>query len=522
MSRRAISFKNERLPELRAAVIELSQPEHEDRAPEAVLEGLAGRFPALGKGLVELMTRDPSLRVHEQAALLVYFAARFGSDKLKTRVLEAARASMLEALHDPTVPDERKYALGPILAAAGHTLGDDEFAACFQDYEGTAERQSRESLTALLDVPEQVDAVLSFTGFAGGDQPLEEKQIIEGFERALETLLHNAPVGAVLACSLAAIAREKGVGIEPALAALEVVARTRTPRALWYLGELARWPDMGDIGERARTLVKASSGPKSAQRTGAFSHGLVSAPDGEGARDLVLFYRTAEGTLDGLAIVLDEKGIKDTFMAFGDGLSLEAQAWERFDSWSPCDLAFARDLVSHAFSLHESSRRPVPGRFLVYRPFLGEAPIVANSRKPELGAYALETIVPGAALVQGSEALAEHEVWGELGTTSIAAYAFVTSRKRRRLDDFIHEVVRPEKAILARRLAEALEIEARAGRARKPENRLAARVYLALETGLVALDKIPYVRALARVALDHVEKNVKKGFRSESEATAAS
>src|SRR5581483_10670545 len=344
------------LPALREALIELAGPEGEDRSPDETLDRLAERFPAVGRGLVELMARDPSLRVSEQAALLLFFTARFAPGRLRGRVLGSCQVDLLEAMRDASVSDERKYTMGPLLAALGARLSDEEYAACFSDFEGTVERLSRDGMTSLLDVPEQVEALLGFHGLLGaeGDGPAEAT-LIEALERAVETLLHNAQVGSVLVAVTAAICREHGLALEPALQAIDLAARTKTPRAAWYLGELARWPAAGDVGERARGHVHDARSaeakaldPRPAltagrpQPTGAFSHGLVSALDGEGSRDVVLFFRTNEGTLDGLALLLNERnGIQDAFTSFGDGDDLERQARARYGAWAPCDVAFA-------------------------------------------------------------------------------------------------------------------------------------------------------------------------------------
>lgn len=506
-------------------MLDLAGPEGEDRSPDEVLSRLTDRFPAVGRGLVELMARDPSLRVSEQAALLLFFTARFAPARLRTKALGSCSVDLLDAMKDPAVPDERKYTMGPLLATLGHQIPDDEYAACFKDFDGTVERLSRDGMTSLLDIPEQLEALLSFHGLLASPGPdttddLSESALIEALERAIETLLHNAQVGAALVTVSAAVCRERGLAIESALTALDLVGRSKTPRAAWYLGELARWPGMGEVGERARALAEGL-GAGRAQPVGAFSHGLVSALDGEGSRDVVLFFRTAEGTLDGVAMLLNERtGVHDVFASFGDGDDLEKQARDRFSAWAPCDLGYARELLADALATHERTGRPVPGRLLLYRPYFGEAPILPAAKKPELGAYALETIVPDRSIVVGSEALADHEVYGDLGSTSDAAYAYARSRKRRTLEGFLRDVVVPERAVLLSRMATALEIEARAGRARRPKNRLAAKTYLAIESELLPLDEVPYVRAVARRALTAVERNVRKGFKSQAEVSA--
>jgi hypothetical protein len=521
-------WSKELLPDLRQALVELAQPDAAQDSPDDTLERLTGRFPSVGRGLVELMARDPSKRVSEQAALLLYYAARLAPARLRSRVVGAMTIDLLEAMRDPTVTDERKYSIGPMLAEVGQELPDDDYASCFQDFGGTVERLTRESMTTLLDSPEQVEALIAFRPLVGEVDPdagdaEAARAIEEALDTAVETLLHNAPVGAVLACTLAATARERGVATEAALAALDLVANTATHRAAWYLAELGRWPAGGEIGERARALATRAGMPAGkAQRTPPFSHGLVSAIDGEGSRDVIAFFRSSDGTLDALVLLMNERlGLLDVFLSFGDGVELEQQARERYGSWAPCDVAFARELLADAFATHEKTGRPVPGRLLLARPLLREEPVPVHARACELGAYAFETCAPEPGLAAGSQALAEHEVYGDLGSTSDAAYAFVRSRRRRRVEDFLREVVLPERGVLMARFGAALEIEARAGRARTPANRLAARTFVALESSVVPFLEVPYVRAVARRALQAVERNVRKGFRSQAEASAA-
>ena len=68
----------------------------------------------------------------------------------------------------------------------------------------------------------------------------------------------------------------------------------------------------------------------------------------------------------------------------------------------------------------------------------------------------------------------------------------------------------------------ALEIAALAGRARAPENAMAARLWLALSESVVPFAAIPYVRQLARLALPRIAMNLDMGYKSQRQANRAS
>ena len=82
-------------------------------------------------------------------------------------------------------------------------------------------------------------------------------------------------------------------------------------------------------------------------------------------------------------------------------------------------------------------------------------------------------------------------------------------------------VAAKEKDLLVRRVAANLEVEARAGRAQRPVNRLASRVWLALSEGVVPYEAIPYVRALAADSVQSIATNLRRGFNSQAEADEA-
>jgi hypothetical protein len=466
-----------------------------------------------------LATQDPSI-----------------SPSVRRRTTEMAEEILAQGLKDPNVSDERKYSLGPVLALLGHELSRKDYEACFRDFDGVAEKLSREHMTQIPDTLEHLETSLRMAGLInhGSDGPCSDEALLKALAVAAETAKHNPNVGVTLLAVTAAIAHEQGKSGEVwALpTALEIIADTRTERAAWLLGEIGRLPGMGQLGEHARSLAedmrKVGVIPRG-PTVGEFSHGLVSGLDGAGSQNLSLFFKTEEGGLHSLVLLVnDQVGIKDAFGVFDEATDLEEGIRAQGLTLAPCDVALARELVGDALVRHEKAGRPLPGRFLLYRAFLGQEPIPAQERRPQIGAYMLETVVPGPEIVEGSEELMDHPLYSDLGCVSDEAYEFVSEARRKTgrkaktshqiLERYTQTVAIKEKHVLAHRLAVNLEVEARAGRAQKPVNRLAARTWLALTENIVPFHEIPYVQALCRQSMSAIKMNLKHGYRNQREA----
>jgi hypothetical protein len=124
-----------------------------------------------------------------------------------------------------------------------------------------------------------------------------------------------------------------------------------------------------------------------------------------------------------------------------------------------------------------------------------------------------------------------HPVYGEFWVSSDRAYQNLTAlglargRLTRQLKEKayaeIERLAIADRAALASRLAANLEIEARAGRANRPLTRLAARTWLAMQQDVVPFEKIPYVQALCRRAVEAITSNLRQGFKNQTEANEA-
>jgi hypothetical protein len=125
-------------------------------------------------------------------------------------------------------------------------------------------------------------------------------------------------------------------------------------------------------------------------------------------------------------------------------------------------------VVADALAVHEESGRPFPGRFLLYRHYLGAEPLSARRREPNLGTYMTETIVRGPQLVEGTELAFETPIYGGLWSGSDESYEFVRrfpppgrAKKRRgpaalsmpesAFEEFVAKVASKERQALARR-----------------------------------------------------------------------
>jgi hypothetical protein len=109
------------------------------------------------------------------------------------------------------------------------------------------------------------------------------------------------------------------------------------------------------------------------------------------------------------------------------------------------------------------------------------------------------------------------------------AYDFLapmTSRRSNRLpksqfETFVREIAAQDKGVLLSRLAATLEVEAWAGRARNPLNKIAARTWLGLREEVLPFHEVPYVRRLAEASVSMVLDDLRLGFTNQADAHEA-
>jgi hypothetical protein len=428
----------------------------------------------------------------------------------------------------------------PLLAACGVNLAEDEFQPRFRDFGAVLRTQAIACMKDMSPTAESIELSLHQAGLIEIDTPPDPSkadfQFAFGFGAGL--IEHNPEAGAIYLPVAAAIAAEHGKATQAALDALVKTREVATPAAAWELSELATWPGLGPVGAKAGELaaeLRAAGVDPAIYIPRDFSHGSVSGVDGVGSRSLMLFFRTPEGGMDSMIFLLnDEIGIKNAWSIFDDAAGMDEEAQEKTDVISaPIGLPPARELIGDALALHRERGISPPGRMLLYRPYLGSAPLRIERRRPHLGAYALEIVARGPELAAGSERLCNENAWMGFWFAGDAAYEFVRThldaieRAPRGaipsdlLDRFIQEVAIGERDRLLSRMAANLEVEAWAGRAGRPTNRLAARTWLVLSESLQPFHEVPYVLGLAFRAIHIIALNVGMGYRNQQEANEA-
>ncbi len=512
--------------------IEEAQPI--DALRKVVLEG---RDP--GGDLAWLAAYDPDEEMSSGAITLLHMVREevLDSAVLVNRVVEAASPILIEATRDPAVSDERKYKLAAIFNLMGGTKSPEEFRALFKDFEATANHFNKEAAALINDQPENVERSLQVAGLLSGakEQVLSAEHLKDALLLGLSLFERNKTAAAAILGAVVAIAIEHGKQDDEMLLVLEGIAQSGSERAAWCLDELGRWPSAGKVGEKARELaarMKSEGVQPKATILSEFSRGMVSGIDGSGSRSVSLFFRTPEGGLDALLLLLnDGVGMKYAIGQFEDADDLFDQfsASEEEVIYAPCAVAFARELVADTWAFHEELGKPLPGRFFIYRPYLGQEPIVPRRRKPNLGAYMLEAMTPSLELFEGSEELPKYRAYEQLWFSSDAAYRLLdelTADGKRELrtkqfDEYIEKVAPLERELLLSRMAANLEVESLAGRATKAVNRLAARTWLGLSEDVMPIHKVPFVRALGLLSAQAILTNLRMGHRTQAEANAA-
>jgi len=470
--------------------------------------------------------------------LLRILKAEVVSPAIAAAAGKSAVPVLLQALRDPSLPDDRKLALPALCSLAGCELSRDEASACFKDFEGAMKRSMIEVTSAHSDQP---DGILKFLfGLhlvdVGEDDAAPSQEALEtGIACCTATRDANPSLSASALGVLVAIAAENNFHSDHLDAALDALAAIRSERASWCLAELGRWPALGALGAKARALAARLAAEGVAPRfnlLAEFSHGSVSAVDGAGMRSLTLFFRTPEGSLDAALFLLsDDRGVKAVTYLPEEGSGLEEQLRGAPGGlpFAPCTLDFARDLVADAWAVQEERGGILPSQLFLVRPHLGSDAIVPRHRTPDLAAYALEAMARSQDLARDSLRLLNLPQYGSLYFSSDAAYDFLSGVApkrggrvpRKHLETFAREIAIQERGLLLARMAANLEVESLAGRADQPLNRLAASTWLAMSENVVPFHEIPYVSGLCNASVEMITANLAMGFRTQAEANRA-
>ncbi|HEX2974143.1 MAG TPA: hypothetical protein VHP11_17550 [Tepidisphaeraceae bacterium] len=524
--------------DVRNAIAELDEAGTNETIESTLME-IVENDPDAGADLAWLAAYDSEQKNGASFALALLFRGIQDEGPLspaqRRRLRIRAKEVIEAAMPDMNVPDDRKLMLVPLYHMLGGDVKAEEVSGYFQDYAGSLERMSDRMLSDISDRPDSIEQVLEgFNIFDREGEPPSADSLATAATFAVALAQKDPAAAGALAGSMAAIAGEFGVESEIVPELLKAVATMGNARTAWYLDELSRWPaiDVSELaGELAREMKGRGLAPRHAM-IGEFSHGMVSMEDGVGSRSLTLFFRTPEGGMDSLIVMLNRRvGMKDVWCAFEDSTEIEetVHATEQEIKYAPCKLELARELIADAWALHEREGRPLPGRFFIYRPFLGEQPIQPRTRTPNLGAYMLEMMVVSPDLAKGSEELLDHPAYVGRCTQSEEAFAYVrehmSGRKKKKsqgsIEEFIQRFISHDKEAILAGMAANLEVESLAGRATQPVNQLAARTYVAIRDGVCPLEQIPYIYGIAEECVDDIRANIAMGYKSQAEANAA-
>ncbi|MCX5769779.1 MAG: hypothetical protein NTZ09_05850 [Candidatus Hydrogenedentes bacterium] len=504
-----------------------------------VLRGLLAESAAPGEDLAWLAAHDLDPEVSSGAFSALFYALRGDDvkDQLRARVREHAAPVLLRALKSRRMPDSRKYSIGPLYSFCVGEIPGDDYRAFFADFEKITNRMIEDAIQGLRDDPKSVDRVLTgMEALLDGDACRGSR--FAAAQELAEHMLSGKPAAAATLCGAAVVTGwlEEDVRDTRLNLAFKLLEKTAQPQAVWLLEEMARWPGMGELPARARRSAQKMElqgvCPDYPMRS-TFSHGLVTAPDGLGSRQMALFYATPDGGVDALLFLYGEAvGLKDIMCIFEEGAEVERELRDRARdlAMAACGLDLAREFLADALARHCELKTAPPANLIIYRPYLGAFPISPCRRTPDLSPYGLTVLAPSPELVVNSERLAASPFYGMFMFTSDKAYAYFEETAERKgsphlppkmLDRFLREVAIEERDTLLDRLAATLEVELWAGRARHRINQTAARTWLGMSGNVLPFDQVPYVRAVGKMSARMIIENLQMGFHTQREVNEA-
>ena len=504
-----------------------------------VLRALLAESAAPGEDLAWLAAHDLDPEVSSGAFAALFYALRgeHVKDQVRVRVRDRAAPVLLKALKSRRMPDSRKYSIGPLYSFCVGDIPGDDYRAFFEDFEKITNRMIDNAVQGLWEDPKSVDRVLTgMEALLDGDAGRGSR--FAAAQELAEHMLLGKPAAAATLCGAAVVTGwlEEDVRDTRLNLAFKLLEKTAQPQAVWLLEEMARWPGMGELPAKARRAAQKMEFqgvcPDYPMRS-KFTHGLVTAPDGLGSRQMALFYGTPDGGVDALLFLYSESvGLKDIMCLFEDGAEVERELRQRAKdlAMASCGLELAREFLADALARHCELKTAPPANLIIYRPYLGTLPISPRHRTPDLSTYGLTVLDPSPELVANSERLAASPFYGMFMFTSDKAYAYFrkTAEKKgpphlpqKALDRFLREVAIEERDTLLDRLAATLEVESWAGRARHRINQTAARTWLGMTGNVLPFDQVPYVRAVGKMSARMIMENLQMGFHTQKEVNEA-
>ena len=491
-----------------------------------------------GEDLAWLAAYDLDPEISSSAVLTLFFAVQCEDipEDLFDRVCAEARPAILKALQNAAVPDDRKVPLGALYGFCGGELPEEDLRSYFKDFEAASGRVMSRTVGRLSSAPEDIERFVVKLG-EGSEEDGESAE--DRFKMLVEMLMRAdaAPPDVMAAVMSATTVLGKLDGVRDSFldVGLEYLDAADCPEATWFLAEMGRWPGLGTVGEKAGALAikKAAAGRLPHHEIGAkFSHGLITCPDGSGTRQMTLFYRTPDGSMDALLFLMNDAiGLKDVVCMYGDGAEIEDNIREQSDIMilAPCTLELAREFVADLWEFHEQAGTAFPPKMFIYRPYLGPEPILPKARKTDLSVYGLDAVPRDDELFRDADLPIDSALYGRFAFSSDAMYDYLAKvgpkksfqLPKAKFETFVREIAAQEKDLLLSRMAGALETEGWAGRATQQVNRVAARTWLGISENVRPFHEVPFICALAEMSIEMVLQNLRMGFKNQQEVNEA-
>jgi hypothetical protein len=435
-------------------------------------------------------------------------------------------------IRDTEVATCRKTLAADILETIGWPLPDSEIAQHIPGYLEDGLRQLEQFRETASDSPDEIFNTLQSLNTGDGFDEISWDGVGNlasiGISVAEKNQAGATYVGAAVACCADMGARDGRM--EEWLSALEKMG---SPRAAWCLKTLAKWPMPEAARDRARTGAKklAAAGVKAAPPPvlAKYSHTILTACDGMGSRSVTFFWKAAGRRLDALNLMLNDLvGIKDVMYLPGNGKEIERRYENNRIQYTSVEPAFAGELVADAMAKHRALRTSPPWQLFPMLPMV-ECDIRPAARMPNLGAYALGSILCTPNLLKDSFRLMDSPLYGCFTPDTDEAYRFCrkfastggTSLPPREFERFVRETAVKDRENLLHRMALNREFESLAWNVSDKKNWLAARTWLAMRDGIVPFGDIPYVRELSRRAVGMMLENIRCGYFSRRQAFEA-
>ncbi len=521
----------------REALKQLCSPCGEEVDPDALL-ALVEDLENPGEDLAWLASYDLDPVVSNMACttLLDVVVERLLNPRRMKEIVGNALPILTKAFRSPNVSDERKYTLGPLLSWCGGEMEPEAYQACFKDFQGTARRMMLETLRQMPRDYESIEHIVESLDMDADDEaPCGYVAMALGHLGM--GLASEMPDMSAMLLSLALLQGiSDGVADELSLSFIQGLEAPGTAEGAWCLNELSRWPGLGHLAEpvsRAAAKLRMAGVKPFWPWEAPFQRALVTCPDGDGARQLVLLLDGEEGMDAITPLISDRHGLKHIAATYGNGEDLEMAFTETLGDlvMARCSLDMARMMVSDALRVNAERGTAVSWEAFLYRPMLGQEPLPVDTHTPDLSAYEKNPMDLTPTALKKSLNLAQDMPYELYTFTSDAVYDFVrqcrasgepaSAISERMVQRFLDEVLPLELPVFLSRLGQTLEVASLARLAKRSPHRLAAAIHRALSDGTVRPQDIPYVVRLAEDSLWMVGENLDAGFNSQDEVNQA-